>query len=210
MVIGMLYAMPSLITCSPLMGFHNVWQAFDEMDRHMHEMHQQMQLVFTEMEERTAENKIEVPDYQLQMKERDDAVVIMMEFPKSVKLEHVSVVLEDDVLDVLVEHDGKVELKITPQMVTISAATLIKHEKKDADGKVQIVSSGSSHMSQTMSLPARVDFQRVAPQADLTDGMLSIILAKKGNAQKIQVTSANSRPQVLAMPVDEQKDFDIK
>ena len=194
-VVAAFFLTPSLVC------FHTARRAFDEMDEQMHQMHQQMELVFAEMSERTASSKIEAPDYQLHMQEKDETVVLSMEVPKSLKLENVSVALEDDILEVLIEHEGKIELKITGQMVTLSASKIIKHEKRDAQGQTQQVSAGSSHMAQTLGLPARVDFQRIAPQADLTDGLLTITLAKTAGSKKIPVTTAGNV--FAAAPVNE-------
>ena len=197
--------MVAVYATMPTYGFHNVWNAFNEMDRQMHEMHQHMEQVFTQMAEKTAANKVEAPDYELNMKEKENTVILSMNLPKDIKTENISVSLEDDMLNVLIDHEGKIELKISQNMATISASTIIKHERKDAEGKVHLVSAGSSHMSQTLGLPARVDFQREEPKADLTDGLLTITLAKKAGSQKIQVRSA--QPIQALAPVDEESDI---
>jgi HSP20 family molecular chaperone IbpA len=184
--IGTFFVTPSL------MSFHDVWRAFEDMDRQMHEMHKQMEQVFTSMAERTQANRIEAPDYELKVKEKDDAVVLSLELPKEVKSENISVELEDDILNVIVDYEGKIELKVSGNMTTLSASKVIKHEKKDSQGKIHAVSAGSSHMAQTFGLPARVDFNRREPQADLTDGILTITLAKKGGSQKIPVVSSGA------------------
>ena len=182
-------------------GFHNAWKAFEEMDQQMQEMQKQMNQVFAEMAQQPESTKIVAPDYDLTMQETDSSVILKLTLAKEVTSEHVSVELDNDLLTILIDYKGRIELKVSGQSATLYAEQVIKHEVKDEKGHVQHTSAGSSHMSQKFVLPARVDFQRAAPHVDLTNGVLTVTLAKKAGAQKIAVTSSTA-----ALQVNEQKD----
>lgn len=180
---------------SAVMQMHDttsMMQMFDEMDQHMLHMHEQMERVFSHMSEQTHVTKIEAPEYALSFQEKDDTVLIELSLPKNITSSDVSVEMEDGALDVLVQAEGeRIELKVSGNYVTMSSSKIVRQESKDNKGTVRTFSSGSSHMAQTLPLPAKIDLQRRAPQADLTDGLLTLTLAKKG-AHKIPVTTAAS------------------
>ena len=190
-------------------GTVSVRQMFDEMDQHMLQMHEQMDRVFTQMSENSQAVQLKAPSYALSLQEKDDSVQVELSLPARVTASDVSVEMEDDALDVLVQsHHERVELKIFGNHVTMSSSTTVRQEEKDAKGGVRVFSSGSSHMAQTLPLPTKIDLQRRAPQADLTDGLLTITLAKKG-AQKIPVTTTASSAQVVMQaPNEEIIDFE--
>lgn len=194
-----------------LHGTASMMQMFDDMDQHMLAMHEQMERVFTQMSEHSSATKLEAPDYGIVLQEKDDDLAIVLSLPKNISSSDISVEMEDGALDVLVQLEGeRVELKIFGNYVTMSSSKAVRQEAKDNKGAVRTFSSGSSHMAQTLPLPTKIDLQRRAPQADLTDGLLTLTLAKKG-AHKIPVTSAvqaaPAAPAVVQAPHEEIIDF---
>jgi HSP20 family molecular chaperone IbpA len=172
-------------------GTVSVMQMFDEMDQQMDEMHKQMDSLITQLQG-TQSHKIDAPDYNISFQEKQDALAIMLSLSKKITSDDISIEMEDGVLDVLVRiGSDRVELKIFGSHVTIYAETVMQREQKNDKGHVNIYAAGSSHMSQSLPLPVKIDLQRRAPQADLTNGVLTITVAKKA-AQKIPVTTADS------------------
>jgi HSP20 family molecular chaperone IbpA len=157
-----------------------------------------MDQMFAEMTERTRSQKIEAPDYSVTTRLNGDVIEIAVELPAYVSSHDISVQTEDGGVYVTIAAQGdRVALEIQDQMMSISAAKNCTREEKDDQGNVRAVSSGSSHMSQMISLPARIDIQRSMPKADVKNGVLTITLGVKG-ATRIAVTtsdepSANTR-----------------
>lgn len=154
-----------------------------------------MDQLFAEMHERTYAHKIDAPDYNVNIQRKGNFIEIALAVPSFVTTNDVSVQTENGALYVVIQaQQDRVELEIRDQTLIISAATIIKREEKDEKGTVVSHSSGSSHMSQRLSLPAKVDLSKM-PTADLSNGVLTLTLAVKG-ATKIPVTTSNA-PQTL-------------
>lgn len=162
---------------------------FEYFGREIDMMHKRMEVVFEETSQRTRATKVEAPDYNLTVDETDTSVLIRVTLDTSATTDDVSVALEDGLLEVVVAGRDTIEMKLNDQRLTFSAKQSLEHEQKDANGTLVTVSSGFANMMLTEVLPARVDLSK-QPEADLTNHVLTITLAKK-MPKKIVVTTSD-------------------
>ena len=180
-----------IILLSALFVTTSAGAMFERIGREMDAMYRRMDLVFEEMTEQTALRKVEAPDYDVHMREEQENVIVTLALSSTVKPEDISVEVEDGLLEVLIEGPDHIQLKIADQLLTVMVSRSLEQKEQDDQGNVHVVSSGSSHMSQSLYLPARVDVAKT-PQASLDGGVLTLTIAKKG-PQKIVVTSASEK-----------------
>lgn len=172
--------MLSLFLVVPVQSFIDSMRTLELMDQ-----------MFAEMSERVQAQKIEAPGYDVHIKKNGDKVEISLAVPDYVAAQHISVNTEDDALYVIIKaHGDRVELTVKDQMLHISAVKNIIREEKDDQGIVRVTSSGSSHMAQTIQLPAKIDLHNMKPTADLIDDILIITIGIKGST-KIPVTTVS-------------------
>lgn len=137
-------------------------------------------------------SRVEIAPCKIQATEEEQEIVITVDVDKKIEPSDVSVQLEGDILTIAIPKDNNLELHINNHSMGYSSHQVVENEKKDEKDQVYFVSSEAAQLSQSALLPARITFTKT-PQVDLTNGKLTIRLAKHIPQNKIIVTSSQAK-----------------
>lgn len=167
-----------LVSCSSVYGWLDDFQ----------KIHERMDRAFEEISSKMKKRSSFEQQYDVVVSDLSDSIELRLAVAESTQVEDIAVEVDNGVFEAFI-HSGvdTIELTVSGQRLSVSIERRIEYDEKNHDTKEQKFGTSISRSVQSQRLPARIDLS-VAPQADLTDGVLTLTLAKH-KAHKIQVTS---------------------